>query len=132
MFDWACLAPRLQNRLAEPRSARLRLPAAASALSTPPIYTTGFLELCIKGEGGGAENQRSSPARRVYREAKRCEGDDDGDEVYGSKNVVRSLSSSPLAAMCGGARRSGRGLRADQTGSAKATNPQSSWRMSRF
>jgi hypothetical protein len=39
MLDWACLAPRPQNRLAEPRSATgyKATPAAASALSTPPI-----------------------------------------------------------------------------------------------
>jgi hypothetical protein len=39
MLDWACLAPRPQNRLAEPRSAtgNKAPPAAASALSTPPI-----------------------------------------------------------------------------------------------
>jgi hypothetical protein len=50
MLDWACLAPRPQNRLAEPRSATgyKAPPAAASALSTPPIYATGFLELCTK------------------------------------------------------------------------------------
>jgi hypothetical protein len=47
MLDWACLAPRLQSRPTEPRNAAgyEAPPAAASALSTPPIYATGFLEL---------------------------------------------------------------------------------------
>jgi hypothetical protein len=39
VLDWACLAPRSQNRPAEPRSTTgyKAPPAAASALSTPPI-----------------------------------------------------------------------------------------------
>jgi hypothetical protein len=39
VLDWACLAPRPRNRLAEPCSATgyKAPPAAASALSTPPI-----------------------------------------------------------------------------------------------
>jgi hypothetical protein len=39
MLDWACLASRPQNCLAEPRSATgyKAPPATASALSTPPI-----------------------------------------------------------------------------------------------
>jgi hypothetical protein len=39
VLDWACLAPGPQNRHAEPRSATgyKAPPAAASALSTPPI-----------------------------------------------------------------------------------------------
>jgi hypothetical protein len=60
-----CLAPKPQNRLAEPCSAigyraigYRAPPAAASALRTPTIYVTGFLELCINKEGaGGAEKQ---------------------------------------------------------------------------
>jgi hypothetical protein len=55
-LDWACLAPRLQSRPAEPRNAAGYEvpPAAASALSTPPIYATGFLELYTnKARAGG-------------------------------------------------------------------------------
>jgi hypothetical protein len=56
MLDWACLTPRLQTRLAEPRSVTgyKAPPAAASALSTFPIQKTGFLELCTnKARVGG-------------------------------------------------------------------------------
>jgi hypothetical protein len=74
MLDWACLAPRLQSRPAEPRNAAgyEAPPAAASALSTPPIYATGFLELYTnKARAGGENSDLALPEG---------DADDDNDE----------------------------------------------------